>query len=94
MRLRDRGRSLRATARYLAAPLHCLRLPVRRITGHPVPVVVGARRAGDPPRLVADAALAREQLDWQPRYPDLDTIVAHAWAWERRHAAWRGQERP
>ena len=67
---------------------------VRRITGHPVPVVVGARRAGDPPRLVADAALAREQLDWQPRYPDLDTIVAHAWAWERRHAAWRGQERP
>jgi hypothetical protein len=33
MHLRDRGRALRATARYLAAPLHCLRLPVRRITG-------------------------------------------------------------
>lgn len=60
---------------------------VRRVTGHPVPVVVGARREGDPPVLVADARAAREALGWQPRYADLDTIVAHAWAWERRRAA-------
>lgn len=60
----------------------------RRVTGHPIPVVVGPRRAGDPPTLVADARAAREALGWQPRYPDLDRIVAHAWAWERTHADW------
>ena len=60
----------------------------RRVTGHPIPVVMGPRREGDPPVLVADARLARATLGWQPRFGDLDTIVAHAWAWERRHAAW------
>ena len=60
----------------------------RRVTGHPIPVVVGPRREGDPPVLVADARAARAALRWQPRFEDLDTIVAHAWAWERRYAAW------
>ncbi len=60
---------------------------VRRVTGHAIPVVAGARREGDPPVLVADARAARATLGWQPRYADLDAIVAHAWAWERRHAA-------
>ena len=59
---------------------------VRRVTGHAVPVVVSPRRPGDPPALVADSAAARDALGWQPRHPDLDTIVAHAWAVERRHA--------
>lgn len=57
---------------------------VRRVTGHAIPVVAGARREGDPPVLVADARAARETLGWQPRHADLDTIVAHAWAWEQR----------
>ena len=61
---------------------------VRRVTGHPIPVVVGQRREGDPPVLVADARAAREALGWQPCHGDLDTLVAHAWAWERRHARW------
>jgi UDP-glucose 4-epimerase len=60
----------------------------RRVTAHPIPVVAGPRREGDPPVLVADARAARAALGWQPRFGDLDTIVAHAWAWERRHAAW------
>jgi UDP-glucose 4-epimerase len=60
----------------------------RRVTGHAIPFVIGARRAGDPPVLVADATAARERLGWQPRYAGLDTIVAHAWAWERQHHAW------
>jgi UDP-glucose 4-epimerase len=64
---------------------------VRRVTGHPVPVVAGPRRAGDPPVLVADARAARETLGWRPRYGDFDAIVAHAWAWERRHADWAGR---
>ncbi len=60
----------------------------RRVTGHAIPVVIGARRAGDPPTLVADSRSARTALHWQPRHADLDTIVAHAWAWERKHAQW------
>ena len=56
----------------------------RRVTGHAIPVHVGERRAGDPPRLVADASHAREQLAWNPRYADLDTIIRHAWRWESR----------
>jgi UDP-glucose 4-epimerase len=43
-----------------------------------------ARRPGDPPELVADPALARAQLGWQPRHSDLDTIIATALAWETR----------
>lgn len=59
----------------------------RRVTGHPIPAVMGARRAGDPPVLVADAGAARAALGWQPRHAALDVIVAHAWAWEQRRAA-------
>ncbi len=61
---------------------------VERVTGKTIPVVPGPRREGDPPVLVADASLARAELGWEPRFDDLDTIVAHAWAWERRHAQW------
>ncbi len=51
-----------------------------------VPVVYGERRVGDPARLVADATRARKELGWTPQYNDLQTIVSHAWAWERKQA--------
>jgi UDP-glucose-4-epimerase GalE len=57
---------------------------VERIAGRPVPFRETARRAGDPPELVADPALARARLGWQPRHSDLDTIIRTALAWERR----------
>ncbi len=57
---------------------------VERIGGRPVPRRQAARRAGDPPELVADPGLARAQLGWQPRQSDLDTIIATALAWETR----------
>jgi len=60
---------------------------VERVTGQPVPVSFGPRRPGDPAVLVADASQARRLLGWNPRFPGLDTIVAHAWGWERRLAA-------
>jgi UDP-glucose 4-epimerase len=56
---------------------------VRRVTGRPLVVKEEARRAGDPPRLVADASAARTRLGWKPRYPALETIVEHAWNFER-----------
>lgn len=55
----------------------------RRVTGHAIPVRDDPRRAGDPPVLVADATRGRAELGWQPRYPDIDTIIAHAWQWEQ-----------
>lgn len=56
----------------------------QQVTGRPIAVVNGPRRAGDPARLVADSRLVREKLGWQPRYAELATIVAHAWQWEMR----------
>jgi UDP-glucose 4-epimerase len=54
------------------------------VTGLEIPVVDGDRRAGDPARLVADSRLAREKLGWVPQYPDLQSIISHAWQWEQR----------
>lgn len=58
---------------------------VAGVTGRKIAVVEQARRAGDPPRLVADASRARRQLHWEPLYPALEDIIAHAWSWEQRH---------
>jgi UDP-glucose 4-epimerase len=57
----------------------------RRITGHPIPHVVGPRRAGDPAVLVASSERIRRELGWQPRYPTLDDIVGSAWEWHWNH---------
>jgi UDP-arabinose 4-epimerase len=59
---------------------------VERVVGRPVPCREAPRRPGDPPELVADAALARERLGWHPRHSDLDTIVRTALTWETRPA--------
>jgi UDP-glucose 4-epimerase len=60
---------------------------VRRAVGHEFPVRMAGRRAGDPMSIVASASRIRERLQWTPEFEDLDTIVAHALAWERRLAA-------
>jgi UDP-glucose 4-epimerase len=60
----------------------------RRVTGREIVVNDGPRRPGDPARLVADPTLARNTLGWVPQLTDLDTIIAHAWSWEQRHARW------
>lgn len=57
----------------------------RQVTGHPIPEVVGERRAGDPPELVADARLAKQLLDWKPQYNDITSIVETAWKWHKNH---------
>ncbi len=57
----------------------------RRVTGHLIPTVIAPRRAGDPARLVASSEKARSVLGWAPRYADLETIIATAWAWHKDH---------
>jgi UDP-glucose 4-epimerase len=64
---------------------------VRRVTGRPVPVTYAPRREGDSARLVADATRARQELDWQPQFAALETIISHAWNWERRQEAASGR---
>lgn len=61
-----------------------------RVTGRAVPHVAGARRAGDPPTLVADPSLARKVLGWQARRVDIDGQIDDAWAWHRAHFGLRG----
>jgi len=53
-----------------------------KVTGKKIKVTEGARRTGDPARLVADSALARQELNWQPIHTELKTIISHAWQWE------------
>ena len=50
-----------------------------------IPVRIKSRRAGDPAKLVASAAKARDQLDWNPIYTDLESIVKSSWLWHLRH---------
>ena len=59
---------------------------VNRIHGSPIKVIEEARRAGDPPALIAKADRAREILGWSPRYDDLDFIVKTSIDWERKLA--------
>lgn len=51
----------------------------REVTGHPIPVVVGERRAGDPAQLVAASDKIRAELGWMPKHTDLVGIVRDAW---------------
>lgn len=57
----------------------------REVTGHAIPAVMTPRRLGDPPYLIAGAIKARDRLGWRPAYPELRTILSHAWAWHQAH---------
>ncbi|MBB6637850.1 UDP-glucose 4-epimerase GalE [Cohnella thailandensis] len=57
----------------------------REVTGHPIPVRVEPRRAGDPAVLVASPERARKELDWNPRRAQLKDIIASAWSWHSSH---------
>jgi len=60
---------------------------VEKANGKPLKVVEEARRAGDPPELVAVADQIRKVLGWEPKLDNLDTIVGTSLAWERKIAA-------
>ena len=57
---------------------------VEREAGVTLDIRSAARRAGDPPALVADASAIRERFGWRPQYDDLATIVRTALEWERK----------
>ena len=59
---------------------------VKRVSGVDFRVEFKDRRAGDPARVVGACKRAHSVLKWQPRFDDLQTIVDHALAWDRRLA--------
>ena len=56
---------------------------IERVTGITVPAERQPRRPGDPPMIVADSSKLKAALGWQPQYASLDTIVDHAFRWEK-----------
>jgi len=63
------------------------------VAGVAIPYEVAPRRAGDPARLVASSAKAREQLGWQPRWTELAPIIESAWHWHRDQPSWSPHHR-
>jgi UDP-glucose 4-epimerase len=57
---------------------------VDRVTNLTIERRIEGRRAGDPASLVSDNRAIMATFPWQPRFADLDTIIAHALAWERK----------
>ena len=56
---------------------------VERVSGVKLDRRTMPRRPGDAGALVSDNRRILSRLDWTPRYDNLDTIVEHAWLWER-----------
>jgi UDP-glucose 4-epimerase len=83
--LRDGGRSATLNVGYGHgySVREVLRM-VEQVAGKPLVIREEARRAGDPPYLVARADRVRAELGWHPRYDDLAAIVSSSLAWERK----------
>jgi len=60
---------------------------VKKVSGKKIKVIESPRRPGDPPVLVCDSAKARTELGWQPKWTNLEKIVASAWKWHSNHPA-------
>lgn len=54
-----------------------------QVTGRKVNFTSEARRAGDPPILVANSNLVKEKLGWQAQYREIEDILSTAWQWHR-----------
>ena len=65
---------------------------VRRVSGRNFAVEYGARRPGDIMTMIANTARIRRTLEWTPQYDNLETIAAHALAWEEKLLRDRSRE--
>ncbi len=57
----------------------------RKVTGQPIPAKIGPRRPGDPSTLIAASDKARTILGWQPKFDDVEQVIATAWNWHQTH---------
>ena len=58
---------------------------VKKVSGKNFKVISASRRPGDPPVLTSDATKAKNELDWQPKMPELERMVSTAWQWHSRY---------
>ncbi|MFZ0407828.1 MAG: UDP-glucose 4-epimerase GalE [Cyanobium sp.] len=89
MRLRERDEPVRAPLIYnlgngTGYSVQQVIETAKAVTGRGLLAHVAPRRSGDPAQLVAGAHKAHSELGWRPRYPELATIIDHAWAWHQR----------
>ncbi len=56
----------------------------RKVTGKSITAIECDRRPGDPPVLVGSGEKAKKILGWQPQYPDIFSILSHAWNWHKQ----------
>jgi UDP-glucose 4-epimerase len=63
---------------------------VDRVTNRTINRVIQGRRAGDPDSLISDNQRIKATVPWVPAFADLDVIVGHALAWERKLTEIRG----
>ena len=59
----------------------------KQVSGVDFPVEQVGRREGDPAELIAGCDKIRQQLGWQPRFDNLETILSTAWEWEKKLVA-------
>ena len=57
----------------------------KKVTAQKIKTELGARRAGDPARLIASSDKARKILGWTPQFDDVEKIIATAWNWHKSH---------
>ncbi|HHV75016.1 UDP-glucose 4-epimerase GalE [Thermoanaerobacterium sp. R66] len=55
----------------------------RKVTGHPIPAKIAARRPGDPAKLVASSEKIINELGWNPKHNSLEEIIESAWKWHK-----------
>ncbi|WP_106496271.1 UDP-glucose 4-epimerase GalE [Lentibacillus sp. Marseille-P4043] len=63
----------------------------REITNRTIDAELTPRRPGDPAVLIASSDKAKEELNWSPVYPDLKSMVSHAWGWHCGHESGFGE---
>jgi UDP-glucose 4-epimerase len=56
-----------------------------KVTNHKVNYSIKKRREGDPDRLVADSSCAKGILGWDPKYKNIEDIIATAWKWHLKN---------
>ena len=57
---------------------------IEKVSGRKVKHVLQAPRPGDPPILIANSSKIQSQLNWKPKYSDLETIIKTAIDWHKR----------
>ncbi len=60
-------------------------MAAEKVTGQKIPVILGERRAGDPPELVAQADKANRVLGWKPEHSSLENILETSWKWHLKY---------